>query len=130
MAATIYNPVAVAFYEKSIELKAELLGGKAETNAKTKSGFWLRQDDGNGSTVINARVARKGGVLLDGVRVIRFDDKDEVYERIEAKSAIHRGDTWLLIDANITDKDQKVAQKRKLRSTDKSVNRIPAGIKR
>lgn len=111
LAATIYNPIAVAFYDRSIELKAELLGGKAETNAKTKSGFWLRQDDGNGSTVINARVARKGGVLLDGVRVIRFDERDTVYERIEAKSAIHRGDTWLLIDASVTDKAQKVTKR-------------------
>lgn len=114
LASTLYNPLAVSFYEKSVELKAELFGGKAKTNAKTKAGFWLRQDDrgfGAGSTVINARIARRRGKMLDGVRMVRFDPKGNVYERLEADNVLHRGDHWLLINVSITDSDQKVSVK-------------------
>lgn len=111
LAATVYNPVAIAFYEKSLEMKADVFGKKARTNAKTQAGFWLRQDDGNGfSTVINANLARKGGALLDGVRMIRFDGEGAVYERVEGPHAIHRGDHWLVVDATVTDSEQKVAR--------------------
>ncbi len=111
LAATIYNPAAVSFYEKSLELKADIFGKKAETNARTKAGFWLRQDDGNGfSTVINANLARKGGALLDGVRMIRFNNEGSVYERVEAPHAVHRGEKWLVVDASVTDSDQKLTR--------------------
>lgn len=108
-AATVYNPMAIGFYEKSLDMKAELFGGGAATNAQTKTGFWLRQDDGrSGSTVINARLARKGGTFLDGVKIIRFDPESRVIATIEADAALHRGDRWLLIGAKTTGPDQKV----------------------
>jgi len=114
VASTLYNPLAIAFYEKSIDLKAELFGGGAQTNAKTKAGFWLRQDDrafGSGSTVINAKLARQNGTILDGVRMIRFDQEGHVFERLEAENATHRGNNWLLTGVTITGIDQKVVRK-------------------
>jgi len=111
LVATLYNPLAISFYQKSLDLKAEVFGGGAETNSRKISGFWLRQDDGDGSTVINARLARNGGVLLDGVRMLRFDEEGLVNQRIDAASAVHQGDHWLLIDAKISGTDQKVVEK-------------------
>jgi lipopolysaccharide export system permease protein len=108
LAATVYNPIAIAFYEKSLDLKAEVYGKSAKTNARQISGFWLRQDDGDGSTVINAKLARQNGVLLDGVRMLRFDKNDLIRERIEADSAVHRGNYWLLLNAKVSGIDQKV----------------------
>ena len=52
--------------------------------------------------MINANQARRGGTLLDGVRLVRFDTGDRVRERIEADTAVHRGDHWLLINAVTT----------------------------
>ena len=107
-AATVYNPAAIGFYQKSLDMKAELFGRQVDTNAKTVSGFWMRQDDGKGrSTVVNAKLARQGGTLLDGVRMLRFDEKGAIYERIEAASAEHRGSHWVLSDVSITDSAQK-----------------------
>mgnify|MGYP001954778960 FL=1 len=114
-ASTVYNPLAIGFYQKSLDMKAELFGGGARTNAKSETGFWLRQDDGGGnSTVINARLARNGGVLLDGVKLIRFNGEGAVYERIEADHAIHRDTEWLLINPVITDGEQKVEKSNSL----------------
>ncbi|WP_083649376.1 LPS export ABC transporter permease LptG [Salaquimonas pukyongi] len=110
-AATVYNPAAISFYQKSLDMKAELFGRKVETNAKTVSGFWMRQDDGAGkSTVINAKLARQGGTQLDGVRMLRFDGDGAIYSRIEAASAEHHGDRWKLMDVSITDSQQKTLQ--------------------
>lgn len=106
--STLYNPLAIDLYEKSIDMKAQLLGVRSPTNAKSRDGFWLRQDDKNGSSVINATLARRGGTLLDGVRIIQIGDDDKVASLIEADKAIHRGDRWTLINVKITDKSQKV----------------------
>jgi lipopolysaccharide export system permease protein len=108
-AATVYNPLAISFYEKSLDMKAELFGKSSRSSIKSGSDLWLRQDDGIvGNTVINAKLSRKGGTLLDGVKMIRFDPGGDVYERIEAETAIHRGNEWLLIDVSVSDAEQKV----------------------
>lgn len=110
-AAMVYNPLAVKFYEQSLDLKAEAFGGEARTNAETATGFWLRQDDSNGaSTVINARLARKSGAFLNGVQMIRFDRESRVTSQIEADAMLHRGDHWLALNARITGSDQKIRQ--------------------
>ncbi len=110
LVSTVYNPMALSFYETSLDMKADLFGGqKTSTGILTKGNLWLRQDDGNdGSTVINSRVARRSGSMLDGVKMIRFDAEGNVYEQIEADHAIHRGNEWLLINAKVTDNDKKV----------------------
>lgn len=102
LASSVYNPMAIRLYERSLDLKAAAFGRGVETNAAIASGFWLRQQDSDGSTVINANQARRGGTLLDGVRLVRFDTGDRVRERIEADTAVHRGDHWLLINAVTT----------------------------
>ncbi|MCB1384393.1 MAG: LPS export ABC transporter permease LptG [Nitratireductor sp.] len=115
LAATVYNPAAVSFYQTSLDMKAELFGIRSDTNAKTVSGFWLRQDDGEGrSTIINAKVARDGGKLLDGVRMIRFDEKGLVSQRIDARQAVHHGDRWVLAEATVSDSTQSLAKKASL----------------
>lgn len=111
LAATLYNPVAIRFYEKSLDLKAEWLGESAETNADKVSGFWLRQEDSDGSTVINARLARENGALLDGVKMVRFDESGAVSERIEAETARHAGDHWVLEGVRTSGVDQVLRHK-------------------
>lgn len=123
LAATVYNPMAISFYEKSLDMKAELSGSAARGSIKSGGELWLRQDDGIvGSTVIRAKLTRKGGTVLSGVNMIRFDPGSNVYERIEADHAFHRGNEWLLINAKISDIDQKV------RDTDSVV--VPTNLSR
>ncbi len=114
LTSTVYNPIALSFYEQSLDMKAEFFGKRSKSKIDTKGNLWLRQDDGNGSTVINSKLARKQGVMLDSVKMIRFDADGNVYQRIEADHAVHRGNEWLLINADVTDSDQKLSRKNSL----------------
>ncbi|MFK7903147.1 MAG: LPS export ABC transporter permease LptG [Nitratireductor sp.] len=114
LASTLYNPAAIKLFETSLDMRAQYIGGNSRSNSGTKNGFWLRQQDENGSSVINAVLARDGGKKLTGVKVIRFDKDDLVYELIEAKRADHRGDKWDLRGVKVTDKAQKVTRKARL----------------
>lgn len=113
LTSTVYNPIALSFYEQSLDMKAEFFGKSAKKKNRAKGNLWLRQDDGDGSTVINSRLARRQGAMLDGVKIIRFDGDGNVYERIEADHALHRGNSagyeWLLINASVTDSEQKLS---------------------
>lgn len=113
-ASTVYNPAAIKLYEASLDMRAEYLGAKSPTNSTSKSGFWLRQQDEKGSSVINAVLARDGGILLDGVKIIRFDKNDLVYAQIEAEKATHKGNYWRLSNVRITHDDQKVTTEKTL----------------
>ena len=109
LAGMVYNPMAISFYEKSLDMKAEMFGKDIRSSLVADRDLWLRQDDGAvGSTVINARTTRRGGTMLDGVSMIRFDPGNEVYERITADHALHRDNQWILTNAEVSDRDQKV----------------------
>lgn len=120
LASTLYNPIAINLYETSLDMRAEYLRGQSRTNATSKNGFWLRQQDENGSSVINAVLARDGGVLLDGVKILRFDENDLIYAQISAEKAVHQGNRWHLSNVVITDNDQKI--------THKAVLNIPTSV--
>ncbi|MGB7286174.1 MAG: LptF/LptG family permease, partial [Salaquimonas sp.] len=106
-ASTVYNPLALSFYNQSLDMKAGFFGKGSRSSLGKTNDLWIRQDDGDGSTVIGSKLARKSGAMLDGVKMIRFDSEGNVYERIEADHAIFRGKEWLLIKAVITDDKQQ-----------------------
>lgn len=97
--AFIYNPVAILAFERSKDLEVRIFNrGDRSRNAEV-AGYWISQEEPEGSSVLNARIARHGGTQLDDVKIIRFDEANRIVERIDARSARYEGDHWLLTDA-------------------------------
>jgi lipopolysaccharide export system permease protein len=107
LAAFAYNPVAVLSFEKSKELEASIFDKRERNRPVNVNSHWIRQEDRDGSTVINARQARAGGTILDDVRIIRLDREGEIIERIDARNAIYADDRWVVNDALVTGDDAR-----------------------
>ncbi|MEL7428502.1 MAG: LPS export ABC transporter permease LptG [Pseudomonadota bacterium] len=102
--ATVYNPLAIHATQKAMELTAEVLKQTPEKELSSVREYWLKQEDaGKAYTVINAELARRGGMLLDNVKMVRFSSDGSFIERIDATNALHRGDHWMLLSAKSTD---------------------------
>ncbi|MEM7462459.1 MAG: LPS export ABC transporter permease LptG [Pseudomonadota bacterium] len=104
-AAFVYNPISVRAFERSTEIQVQLFSAKDRKKAGEISSYWLRQEDSGGNSVINARVARKGGKILHDVKIIRYLDDGRIYERIDAKNAQFRDGNWVIADAYVTGND-------------------------
>src|SRR5262245_6119159 len=83
-ATAIYNPISAALREYSKQLEADLFGQRPRSG-QANSGFWARQRDANGHSIINAAASREQGRLLDGITAFTFDATGAFQERIEAK---------------------------------------------
>lgn len=106
-AALVYNPAAIAATEMSKNLEIALFDRHERSASAETSDYWIRQDDGEGSSVINARIARFGGKLLNDVRILRFNEEGRIYERIDADSARLDGERWLIEDAIVMGGDAR-----------------------
>ena len=106
--ATVYNPMAIRAFEQSVELEADVRKRQLNPLNKKVRGYWIRQEGDQGSTVINSRLARRGGTLLDDVKIIRFNKQGSIVERIGATNAIYRNNHWLLVSARLTTDDGRV----------------------
>jgi lipopolysaccharide export system permease protein len=97
-ATTAYNPVSAALREYSKQLEAELFGQRPRGG---QVGFWVRQRDGNGQSILNAASSRSQGRLLDGVTALTFDAGGSFKERIEARSAELETGYWRLTEVTV-----------------------------
>jgi lipopolysaccharide export system permease protein len=96
---TLYNPISATFRERSEQLEAEL-GGKRNP-LLSSGGFWLRQRNQDGQSIINAASSRKQGAELSDVSIFKLDNADGYQSRIEAKRATLQEGYWLLEDARV-----------------------------
>jgi lipopolysaccharide export system permease protein len=97
---TIYNPISAQLREQSTRLEGEVFGrGGSFHNPGT--GFWLRQRNDDGQTVINAKTSRQQGIQLGGVTIFRFDAAGHFRDRIEAKNATLETGYWRLEEARL-----------------------------
>ena len=104
-AALVYNPMAVVAFNSSKDLEALLFSGVDRMKQAEPSVYWVRQEDSGGSSVINARLARNRGQRLDDVKVLRFDENNALYERIDAANAIFINNGWRFENAVVTGPD-------------------------
>lgn len=104
-ATLVYNPVAVTAFEMSQNLETRIFDKRDRMKNGKESGYWIRQEDKAGTSVINARIARNLGQKLDDVRVLRFDEDGTIYERIDAASARFAGSGWILKEVEVTGPD-------------------------
>lgn len=102
-AAFAYNPIAVASFEKSKEIEAQVFNrGVAGRPRHTVRDHWIKQDEAEGYSIINAGMARRYGEVLGDVRIFRIGTDGGMTERIDARVASFRGDHWLLQDAVVS----------------------------
>lgn len=106
-AAGIYNPLAVAAWRQSQDLEAVIFDKADRMKQAEVSGYWIRQEDSGGSSVINARLARSQGRRLDDVRVLRFNAEGLIHERIDAASALFVNNGWSFTNAVVTGTDTR-----------------------
>ena len=97
---TVYNPISANLREQSTRLESELFG--RDTGFRNPgAGFWLRQRNEDGQTVINAKTSRQQGIQLGGVTIFRYDAAGHFRDRIEAKSATLEAGYWRLEEARL-----------------------------
>ncbi len=102
-AAFAYNPVAVAAFEKSKEIEAAVFNQAVSGQPlHTVRDHWIKQDETQGYSIINAGMARRFGAILGNVRIFRIGSNGEMIERIDAKSATFGGNRWVLQDAVVS----------------------------
>jgi lipopolysaccharide export system permease protein len=95
---TVYNPLSANLRERSTRLEAELFGRNTNFRA-SGAGFWMRQRDEDGQSIINAKTSRQQGVELGGVTIFRYDPAGVFRDRIEARSATLEPGYWRLDEA-------------------------------
>jgi lipopolysaccharide export system permease protein len=102
LATLVYNPIAAALQERSKRLEVEFLGGNAESGLQSNgNGFWVRQKNDDGQSIVNALTSSEQGVRLGGVTVFTYDTTGRFLERIEAKTADLGPGAWRLSEARI-----------------------------
>jgi lipopolysaccharide export system permease protein len=94
--AFVYNPAAIVSFEMSKDLEVRIFNGADRSMNSEIAGYWIGQEEPDGSSIINARIARDGGKMLDDVKIIRFNRLNEIVERIDAATAAYEGNHWLL----------------------------------
>lgn len=95
----VVNPIAAALYARYEMLEGETLRGRTSALAVSPTGFWLRQADSAGNSVVHAlRVASREMELHD-VTVWSFEGADRFVGRIDARTARLEPGAWVLTDA-------------------------------
>lgn len=99
LTVTVFNPVASILRNRYDGLESRVLKGRTSDLALSRTGLWLRQNDGHGPTIIHAtRVAPDDGRLLE-ITVLQFRDDDRLVRRIDAASARLEEHQWRLSEA-------------------------------
>lgn len=96
VAFAVYNPVAAAFATRFEQLEQRYFDRASSSLSVASNGLWLRQGDETGQTVLRAQRASATVERLWDVRIFQFDTKDNLYRRIDARSAVLEDRTWRL----------------------------------
>ena len=96
VAFTVYNPVASAFANRFEQLEERYFDKTSSSLSVAGQGIWLRQGDETGQTVLRAQRASGPIDRLWDVTVFSFDTEDNLYRRINARSAILEDRSWRL----------------------------------
>jgi lipopolysaccharide export system permease protein len=97
---TAFNPISASLRERSERLEAEVSGDRRNP-LMSHSGFWLRQRNQDGQSIINAAGSRQQGAELSDVSVFYLDNSDGYLSRIEARRATLNDGYWMLEEARV-----------------------------
>ncbi len=95
-AFAVYNPAASAFASRFELLEQRYFDRTSSSLAVSAGGLWLRQGGEDGQTVIRAKRASGNIDRLWDVSIFQFDPDDELYRRINARTAVLQHRAWRL----------------------------------
>ena len=93
-----FSPLAAIMQERAKRIEAEFTGA---ANVPSSVGFWVRQKNADGQSIIYSATSREQGALLGNVTAFAFDATGQFIERIEARSATLEPGRWRLEDARV-----------------------------
>ncbi|MBL8807710.1 MAG: LPS export ABC transporter permease LptG [Rhodospirillales bacterium] len=101
---TVLNPAGAVLYGNYERMEAELLRSGSGNNllSISNSGFWLRQLDAKGNSVVHARRVSSQNMELFDVIILNFEGQDKFIGRIDAATAKLEAGEWRITKAWIT----------------------------
>jgi lipopolysaccharide export system permease protein len=111
----IYNPISSAFMSAYERWEAQAIRGQTSLLAVSSSGFWLREGNRNGHTVIHALRVSDGGQELADVTFFFFNRAGAFTHRVDAEQAILRTNFWEARNALTASSEQPPAPSPQLR---------------
>lgn len=94
-AILVLNPLAATFSAKYTELRAEYTNSKRSAVSFGEDGFWLRQKDKDGHTVIHAQSTNRRGTSLREATALKFNEEGAVISRLFSRTAILSQGQWV-----------------------------------
>lgn len=92
----VYNPIASAFAARYETLEQRYFERASSRLVVASGGLWLRQGGPEGQTVIRAKRASRSIQRLWDVSVFQFTSDDELFRRIDARTALLEDRSWRL----------------------------------
>ncbi len=97
-----FNPLVAATQTKLQQIENNFLRSSINSLSVSGSGFWLRQAIANGTDVLYAREVNAKEMKLIKVTIYRFDQENNITQRIDAESAELKEKYWDISNALIT----------------------------
>lgn len=96
LAAILFlNPLAASFLVQHDLLRDEFTGSAKRAVSFSAEGFWLRQKDENGHTVLHAETALASGATLRNTTALIFNEEGDIAQRIFARTTILSDGQWV-----------------------------------
>ncbi len=101
VAVLVGNPLVAATSKEYNRLVGRLTGGDSSIVSVSSEGFWLRQGDASGQTVIRAERTSPDGLILYDATFFAFSREGQPRARINAARARLEDGRWALEDAKL-----------------------------
>ncbi len=95
------NPLSAVFSVQHDQLRDDYTNVQRGAVSFGDDGFWLRQKDEEGHTVIHAQSANSRGTSLREATALKFDAKGQLVQRIFSRTAILREAEWVFTNGKI-----------------------------
>ncbi len=95
MAILVLNPLAAIFSAKHTELRRVYTNTEHSAVSIGEDGFWLRQKDDDGHTVIHAQNTNRRGTSLRRATALKFNAEGELISRLFSRTAILSNGAWI-----------------------------------
>jgi len=95
LAILLLNPIAATLSGRYNDLRAEYIGSPQRAVSFGEDGFWLRQKDVDGHTVIHAQSTTQRGTSLFRATALKFDINGVLVSRLFSRTAILSNGEWI-----------------------------------
>ncbi|PLS20333.1 LPS export ABC transporter permease LptG [Neptunicoccus cionae] len=108
-AMLVLNPLSAFFAIQHDSIRETYTNSNTKTVSFSEDGFWLRQKDADGHTVIHAESANSRGTSLRGATALEFDAEGQLVSRLYSRTAILREGEWVFTNGKYWRTDRTTA---------------------